>query len=72
MATKKTNVRKIKAERKPKNALSKSELDAFVNLRMRGFAVIAWTPKELRDADPERVEDRLIELGWGIIESLNT
>ena len=36
-------------------------------LSENGYAVILWTPKELRDAAPGKVQDRLIELGWGVI-----
>ena len=39
-------------------------------LRSNGFAVIVWTPDELKNASPTRVEDRSIEIGWGIIEDL--
>lgn len=39
-------------------------------LRERGFAVIVWTPEELRNAVPHKVEDRLIELGWDVIDML--
>ncbi len=37
-------------------------------LREKGYAVVVWTPKELAEASPRRVEDRLIELGWDMIE----
>lgn len=39
-------------------------------LRHLGYAVIIWTPAELEDADPRRVEDRSVELGWQVIEDL--
>jgi hypothetical protein len=39
-------------------------------LRTYGYAVILWTPEELKDADPRRLEDRSIELGQDIIEDL--
>ena len=39
-------------------------------LRSAGFAVIVWTPEELREASAKRVQDRSIELGWDIIEDL--
>jgi len=41
-------------------------------LRKMGYAVVAFTPEELRGADPDHVEDRLIELGWDVIDSLST
>jgi hypothetical protein len=37
-------------------------------LRDLGYAVIVWTPDELRGVDPARVEDRSIEIGWDIIK----
>lgn len=39
-------------------------------LRHAGYAVIIWTPEELRDANPRKVEDRSIELGWDVISDL--
>lgn len=40
------------------------------DLRHEGYAVIVWYPEELGDANPSRVEDRSIELGWQVIEDL--
>lgn len=40
-------------------------------LRRGGHAVIVWTPDELGTADPRRVEDRSIELGYDVIEVLD-
>ena len=37
-------------------------------LRAEGHAVVIFNPTELRGANSEQVEDRLIELGWEIIE----
>jgi Lhr-like helicase len=36
-----------------------------------GYAVVLITPEELGKASPSKVEDRLIELSWDIIEVLN-
>jgi hypothetical protein len=47
--------------------MTKAEADIIAKLRRKGYAVIVWTPDELGSADPERVEDRSIELGWDII-----
>jgi len=41
-------------------------------LRKMGCAVVCFVPEELRDADPDHVEDRLIELGWDVIDNLAT
>jgi hypothetical protein len=40
-------------------------------LRAQGYAVIVWTPEELRGVDPARVEDRSVELGNDIIDTLS-
>ncbi len=39
-------------------------------LRDHGAAVVVFTEEELRGAPSDRVEDRLIELGWGVINCL--
>ena len=39
-------------------------------LRDLGCAVIVFIPEELNGADPEQVEDILIEKGWDVIDSL--
>ena len=41
-------------------------------LRQQGFAVVIFSPTELRGAPADRVEDRLIELGWEVIDCLGT
>lgn len=50
--------------------MTTQERDCILELRNRGYAVIVWTPDELRAADPGDVEDRSIELGWDVIECL--
>jgi len=47
-------------------------IDALREMRGSGWAVIAWVPEELGDADPGLVEDRCIELGWEIIGALKS
>lgn len=42
--------------------------DALDVLRKQGFAVVVFTKEELDGADPIRVADRLVELGWEVIE----
>ena len=37
-------------------------------LRKMGYAVVAFTPQELRGVDPLKLESRLSELGWKTIE----
>jgi hypothetical protein len=45
-------------------------LDLLNEIRRRNCAVVCFVADELRGADPDQVEDRLIELGWGVIDSL--
>jgi hypothetical protein len=37
-----------------------------------GCCVIVFTPEELRGANPNKVEERLVELGWDVIDTLAT
>jgi hypothetical protein len=37
-----------------------------------GYAVVCFTPEELRGANPDHVQDRLVELGWDVIDVLAT
>ena len=41
-------------------------------LEAMGCAVVVFTPEELRGANPYHVQDRLIELGWEVIEDIAT
>jgi hypothetical protein len=50
--------------------MTKEQLKVLREMRHEGYAVIVWTPEELGEANPRRVEDRSIELGWGIIADL--
>lgn len=50
--------------------LTQGDLDAIRSLRDRGFAVIVWTPGELGGTSPRAVEDRSVEHGYEVIESL--
>lgn len=50
--------------------MTEEQRKVLADLRHEGYAVIVWTPEELREADPGRVEDRSIELGWDVIEWL--
>jgi hypothetical protein len=57
-----TNTRKV-TDMKP--------IDALRVLWDAGYAVAAFTPEELRGADPDRVADLMCEHGWYAIDSLN-
>jgi hypothetical protein len=58
----------------PKHSLSNFadgyHADTIALLRAKGYAVIVWTPEELAGASRNRVEDRLVELGWEVIADL--
>ena len=43
-----------------------------VKMQRLGYAVVCFTPEELRGANPEHVCDRLVELGWDVIDTLAT
>jgi len=50
--------------------MNRFQTEALRSLRSAGYAVVTWTPEELRDANPRRVEDRSIELGHQVISDL--
>ena len=51
-------------------SLSESEAALIEALRRRGYAVTVFTPHELRDADPDSVQERMVQVGWDIIDNL--
>lgn len=54
------------------NLSDRSVVDMLKELRNRGCAVVCFVPDELLGADPDHVEDRLVELGWEVIDALKT
>ena len=52
----------------PKPVLSYA--DTVKTLRAAGYAVVVFNPEELAGASRNRVEDRLVELGWEVISDL--
>lgn len=48
----------------------KTNEDSVQWLRENGYSLIIWHPDELKSADPRKVADRLVELGWQVIEDL--
>lgn len=40
-------------------------------LRSQGYCVVVFTPEELKQTSPTKVEDRLVETGWDIIHSFS-
>jgi len=47
-------------------------VDLCRQLEAMGCVVVVFTPEELRGANPSHVEDRLVELGWDVIDTLAT
>ena len=55
------------------DVMTESEIFALcVKMQHLGYAVICFTPEELRGAKPSKVEERLVELGWEVIDDLAT
>ena len=50
--------------------MTESELLALRALSSRGYAVVIWTPDELRGAKPSLIEDLMIERGAAAIDTL--
>jgi ATP-dependent Clp protease adapter protein ClpS len=51
--------------------MNQTEVVEIMNrLHAAGYAVIVWTPDELEGVDPDEVEERSIEFGWAVIDSL--
>jgi len=44
--------------------------ETVTRLRELGYAVVVFNPDELKGASPEDVADRLVELGWEVIDAL--
>lgn len=41
--------------------MTRAQKDMIERLRDDGYAIVIWTPEELAGADPERVEELMIE-----------
>jgi len=55
------------------DVMTESEIFALcVKMERLGYVVVCFTPEELRGADPGHVQDRLVELGWDVIDTLAT
>lgn len=50
--------------------MTEAQRAAIQALRHDGYAVIIWTPDEVGTANPRKVEDRQIEMGWDVISDL--
>lgn len=49
------------------NGMKKSHKKALQELRADGYAVVVFTPVELRGVSPDIVEDVLVQRGWDMI-----
>jgi hypothetical protein len=52
--------------------MNSNEVEVIKNLRDKGYAVVIFCEEELRGANAGHVEDRLVELGWDVIDSMAT
>lgn len=59
------------ATQTPLGVLTDEQCKMLSDLRHDGFAIICWTPEEVGTANPRRVEDRSVELGWDVINDLS-
>jgi len=48
--------------------LTQEELRTLIALRNKGYAIILWTPDELKGVDPYIIEDASISFGWDTID----
>lgn len=49
---------------------NESEQKVLNDLAHKGYAVVVFTPQELEGVRPKYVEDRMVEVGWEVIETL--
>jgi hypothetical protein len=52
--------------------MTNEQIKILNELTFAGYAVVVWTPEEIGDLNPRKVEDRVIELGNEVIHSLST
>ena len=46
------------------DTMTDDEFKWFRTLRERGFAVVVFTPKEVKDARSHKLEEYMVEKGW--------
>ena len=49
--------------------MSPEEVSALKSLRDKGYAVVVFSPDELRGADKDDVEQDLVLAGWDVIDA---
>jgi hypothetical protein len=52
--------------------MTNEQIKVLNELTFAGYAVAVWTPEEIGDLNPRKIEDRVIELGNEVIYSLST
>jgi predicted fused transcriptional regulator/phosphomethylpyrimidine kinase len=50
--------------------MTQEQIKTIQELKDQGYAVVLFNPDELEGAEADRVEDRLIEMGWDVIYDL--
>lgn len=50
--------------------MTQEQIKVIDELKTQGYAIVLFNPEELEGAEPDRVEDRLIEIGWDVIFDL--
>ncbi len=50
--------------------MTEHQMALISELRHLGYAVVVFYPEEVGTANPQKVEDRLVELGWDVISAL--
>jgi len=50
--------------------MNEQQKETVRSLRLKGFAVVVFSPSELEGVNPETLQDRLIQLGNEAIEDL--
>ena len=52
--------------------MTKEDWDVIKKFREAGYALTIFSPAELRGASTRDFEDRMVELGWEVVDSLAT
>ena len=50
--------------------MTKEDWEVIKKFREAGYALTIFSPEELRGASTSDFEDRMVELGWEVIDSL--
>lgn len=51
--------------------MTDEETKVISQLRDQGYLIVIFTPEELGDAPPSKIEDSLIDKAWGLIDYWN-